>query len=171
MTVKAAPKVLGAHHVAYRARNAEETRAFYEDILGLPLATVVRDRAGPEDQGGKEFLHLFFQMADGNFIAFFVVDEDPPEKIWRMKDGIRDYHYAMEVEDMDQLMAFKARLEEAAVPVFGPIDHEFVHSIYFWDPNGVALEFTTRDPNYDTIISHHGGEAHDMIRIWTSQKG
>lgn len=26
------------HHVAYRCRDAAETRAFYEGLLGLPLA-------------------------------------------------------------------------------------------------------------------------------------
>ena len=25
------------HHYAYRAKDAEETRHFYEDILGLPM--------------------------------------------------------------------------------------------------------------------------------------
>ena len=35
------PPVLGLHHAAYRCRDAEETRHFYEDILGLPLVHVV----------------------------------------------------------------------------------------------------------------------------------
>ncbi len=164
------PPVLGAHHVAYRARNAEETRAFYEDLLGLPLVTVVQDRAGPEDQGGKEFLHLFFQMADGNCIAFFVVDDEAPEATWAPKDGIRDYHYAMELGSHDELMAFKQRLDEAGVAAFGPINHEFVQSIYFWDPNGIALEFTCRDSRHDDILAHHRTEAHAMIAAWESEK-
>ncbi|MDB5672425.1 MAG: glyoxalase, partial [Alphaproteobacteria bacterium] len=29
--------VQSLHHFAYRCRNAEETRHFYEDILGMPL--------------------------------------------------------------------------------------------------------------------------------------
>ena len=28
----------GLHHNAYRCRDAEKTRCFYEDFLGLPLA-------------------------------------------------------------------------------------------------------------------------------------
>ena len=31
-------KIRGVHHNAYRCRDSEETRAFYEDFLGLPLA-------------------------------------------------------------------------------------------------------------------------------------
>ena len=38
----AAAPVLGLHHSAYRCRDAEETRHFYEDILGLPLVHVVK---------------------------------------------------------------------------------------------------------------------------------
>jgi len=34
--------VHGLHHIAYRCRDAEETRHFYEDLLGLPLVHVVR---------------------------------------------------------------------------------------------------------------------------------
>ena len=38
--------VLGLHHFAYRCRDAEETRHFYEDILGLPLDCLARDKDG-----------------------------------------------------------------------------------------------------------------------------
>ena len=31
-------KIQGLHHSAYRCRDAEETRGFYENFLGLPLA-------------------------------------------------------------------------------------------------------------------------------------
>ena len=30
--------IKGLHHNAYRCRDSEETRKFYEDFLGLPLA-------------------------------------------------------------------------------------------------------------------------------------
>lgn len=159
------PEVLGAHHVAYRCRNAEETRAFYEDMLGLPLAHVVRDTAGE-----TPFLHLFFKLNDGNFIAFFDVGETAQDTTWRPKDGIRDYHYAMEVEDLDALNGFMDRLKAAEVPVFGPINHGFVHSIYFWDPNGMALEFTCRDARYDEILAKEGKGARDMVRQWTEDR-
>ena len=36
------PSIDKLHHFAYRCRNAEETRAFYEDVLGLPLAHVIQ---------------------------------------------------------------------------------------------------------------------------------
>ena len=30
------------HHYAYKAKDAEETRHFYEDILGLPLYHIIQ---------------------------------------------------------------------------------------------------------------------------------
>jgi len=38
LTDLALPPAMGAHYVAFRCRNAEETRAFYEEILGFPMA-------------------------------------------------------------------------------------------------------------------------------------
>ena len=37
----------GLHHFAYRCRDAEETRHFYEDILGLPLWRLGSFRLAP----------------------------------------------------------------------------------------------------------------------------
>lgn len=157
--------IMSAHHVAYRCKDAEETRAFYEDLLGLPLAHVVRDKAGE-----SEFLHLFFALEDGTFLAFFDVAEETSDDIWNMKDGLRDYHYAMEVKDHATMMAMADRLKEADVMVFGPIDHGFVHSIYFWDPNGVALEFTCRDEKYTQILETEGPAATAAVRQWSEEK-
>ena len=36
-TLPAPAAIQQLHHYAYKARDAEETRHFYEDILGLPL--------------------------------------------------------------------------------------------------------------------------------------
>src|SRR6516162_2115823 len=50
--------IKGLHHNAYRCRDSEETRVWYEEFLGLPLVSAF------EIQGG-EALHTFFQMKDG----------------------------------------------------------------------------------------------------------
>ena len=47
--------IRGLHHNAYRCRDSEETRAFYEDFLGLRMVSafeINEDRA----------LHTFFEM-------------------------------------------------------------------------------------------------------------
>ena len=37
------PNIANVHHVAYKCRDAEETRHFYEDILGLEFVAAVED--------------------------------------------------------------------------------------------------------------------------------
>ena len=62
--------IKGLHHNAYRCRDSEETRRFYEDFLGLPLASTLEIR---ETKTGRktDVLHTFYRMDDGSFLAFF----------------------------------------------------------------------------------------------------
>ena len=53
------------------------------------------------------------------------------------------------------MLVLKDRLEKAGIEVTEVIDHKLIHSIYFTDPNGIALEAsvwitnpTGRDPDY-----------------------
>ena len=164
----AAPKIAGIHHSAFRCRDAAETRKFYVDILGLEDGAALafdKDPAGND----RPYMHLFFKMGDGNFLAFFDEPNSVKEDLFTMKDGIEDYHFAFEVASMDEQAQFKTRLEEAKVPVFGPIDHEFCHSIYFFDPNGLALEITVRDECHDKYMAEEGAEARAAIAKWTAK--
>ena len=58
--------IKGLHHNAYRCRDSEETRGFYEDFLGLRLVS-----AFEIDEGRG--LHSFFEMDDASCLAFFEV--------------------------------------------------------------------------------------------------
>src|SRR6266446_10981995 len=69
---KEAPMIKGLHHNAYRCRNSEETRAWYEDFLGLKLVSAFEIAEG-------RGLHTFFQMDDGSCLAFFEVPDKPFE--------------------------------------------------------------------------------------------
>lgn len=155
----------GAHHVAYRCRDAEQTRWFYEDAMGLPLAAALVIEAVPGTQEDTPYMHLFFGLPDGNYIAFF----DEPTKIdakwFDMKHGF-DMHYAFEAESEEAMLAMQARMKAAGVPVFGPIDHGFVKSVYMYDPNGIQIEFTIRTPGHDMIMAEEKAHAHDAIAEW-----
>ena len=65
--------IKGLHHNAYRCRDSEETRKFYEDFLGLPFAGALEINTTKTGRDTR-VLHTFFQMEDGSFLAFF---EDP----------------------------------------------------------------------------------------------
>ncbi len=164
----APPAITGVHHSAFRCRDAEETRKFYEDILGLPLKAALTFEEEPGTGRPLPYMHLFFQMADGRYVAFFDVPDGAHDGKFKMKWGM-DLHFAMEVASVDELMAFKSRLDAVGVPCFGPIDHHFVHSIYFYDPNGVNVEITARDPRHDEIMAAESAEAARLMADWTAR--
>lgn len=163
-------KLSGIHHSAFRCRDAEETRAFYEDVLGFPLAAaLVIEPGGKATSRDQAFMHLFFELNDGNYIAFFDVPKGASEDRFAIKDGL-DLHFAMEASSMEQLKGWQDRLNAAGVPCAGPIDHHFCHSIYFADPNGLALEITCRDAAHDAVMADEAAGAHQQIADWTARK-
>src|SRR5437879_7430709 len=64
------------HHNAYRCRDSEETRKFYEEFLGLRLAgtlEITETKSGRATQA----LHTFYELGDGSYLAFFEVPDSP----------------------------------------------------------------------------------------------
>ena len=102
----------GIHHSAYRCRDAEETRAFYEELLGLPLAGLVIADTEPGSGRRNPFVHIFFALGDGNFIAFFDNPGSATPEHFNMVHGF-DRHVAFEVSDEAALRDFLARVRAA----------------------------------------------------------
>ena len=127
--------IKGLHHNAYRCRDSEETRQFYEGFLGLPLASAFKIGA---TMTGRDtaVLHSFYEMDDGSFLAFF----EAPDRDFEFKDQHDfDLHIALEVNDETlELMFEKGR--RGGREVRGISDHGFCRSIYFRDPNGYVIE-------------------------------
>ena len=160
------PAIRGLHHAAYRCRDSEETRHFYEDFLGLPLAEAFEidtARAGLR----SNVLHSFYRLGDGSFIAFFEV----PDAEFDFKDQHDfDLHIALEV-DMDTLHQMFARGRTRGIETRGIADHGFVQSIYFRDPNGYVLELTAKT---DAAQPNDGeasvAKAHAALHAWQAKK-
>ena len=163
------PSIKSLHHWAYRCRDAEQTRHFYEDILGLPLAHVISEDHVPSTGEYWPYLHIFFEMADGSYVAFFDLGDgeatarDPATPRWVN-------HLALEVADEPALVSAKARLETEGVEVLGITDHGFVKSIYFFDPNDIRLELTCRTAGA-AELKVKAGEAHDRLAEWNRRQG
>jgi catechol 2,3-dioxygenase-like lactoylglutathione lyase family enzyme len=169
-TSTAAPPVpiRGLHHYAYRCRDCEETRHFYEDILGLPLVHVIRSDHVPSTGEYCPYVHIFFQMRDGSYLAFFDLGDDvkalpsPNTPDWVN-------HIALRVDTTAQLRAAKERLQAHGIEVLGVTDHHIIESIYFFDPNGIRLELTTPTASAQEMQAH-ARRAHEEVRQWTRQK-
>lgn len=158
----------GMYHFAYPCRDAEETRAFYEDVIGLPLVHCMQVESVPSSGDPGPYAHIFFELGDGSYLAFFDLGRnEKPLPSPNIPSWVQ--HMALEVGSMAQVLAAKQRLEAAGVEVLGIVDHEFIKSIYFFDPNGLRLEITTRteEPGF---LAHAAAEAHEKLADWTRAK-
>ena len=157
--------IKGLHHNAYRCRDSEETRRFYEDFLGLPLArafaintTMTGRKAG--------VLHSFYQMDDGSFLAFF----EAPDQPFEFKDQHDfDLHIAVEVSP-DDLQAMFKKGRAAGMEVRGISDHGFIESLYFRDPNGYVVELTAKTGSPDQDPAALRKEARAALEAWQEAK-
>ena len=157
--------IKGLHHNAYRCRDSEETRAFYEDFLGLPLVNAFEIKTTKSGRAAK-VLHVFFAMEDGSCLAFF---EEPGEPFDFKPQHDFDLHIALEVTP-DALAQMMAKGRAAGREVRGVSDHGFVDSIYFRDPNGYVVELTAKRPGHDEMMDPAKNRARAILDEWTSQK-
>jgi len=165
----AALKPLGnMHHLALRCRDAEQTRWFYEDVLGLKLAAALSLEKSPGTVQERPFLHLFLEFGDGNYIAFFDEPGHARPEQFELKDSY-DIHIAFETDSRESMLAWKDKIAAAGDFIFGPIDHDFVESVYFFDPNGYALEITHKTPTHDSVIHEEERHARSQLAEWTAR--
>ena len=157
--------IKGLHHNAYRCRDSEETRRFYEGFLGLPLACTLRIA---ETKTGRktETLHTFYQLDDGSFLAFF----EAPDMPFEFKEQ-HDYdlHIALEVEN-DRLLPMLEKGKALGIPTRGVSNHDFIHSIYFRDPNGYVIELTAPQPHHPDAVDPAKNDARGQLDRWQHDK-
>lgn len=153
------------HHNAYRCRDSEQTRRFYEDFLGARLAGSLEIKT---TKTGRDVsvLHTFYEMDDGSYLAFFE-DPDTPFDFKEQRDF--DLHIALEVEQ-ETLEPMMQKGEAAGIETRGIADHHFVQSIYFRDPNGYVIELTARQPNHDELMDPAKNRAREILDRWQEQK-
>lgn len=166
--VPAAEPVLGLHHAAWRCRDAEATRHFYEDLLGLPLVHVIRKDQVPSTGEHCPYLHIFFRMRDGSHLAFFDLGDgraaapSPNTPAWV-------HHVALRVGSRDALHAMLARLRGHGVETIGVVDHDgYIESIYCFDPNGLRVELTVEVAE-PAALAGYAGAAHAALAAWTAR--
>ena len=156
------------HHYAYRAKDAEETRHFYEDILGLPLYHIIQSDYVPSTGEYCPYTHFFFRLKDGSCIAFFDLGDDeaalpsPNTPLWVN-------HISFRVDTVADLEAMKVRLQAEGVEVLGVTDHHIFKSIYFFDPNGVRLELTAQLAD-EVQMQRESTTTHARLAEWTARK-
>ncbi len=128
----------GINHLAMVTNDMEKTVRFYRDVMGFPLVAAIGG-----NPNGLRARHYFFETGPNSTIAFFEWEgaEDFHKPAGLEAAGrIQFDHVSFDVETEDTLLELQTRLAAAGVGVTPVIDHKIIHSIYFTDPNGIALE-------------------------------
>lgn len=155
----------GVHHIAMATGNLDKTIRYWRDLLRMRLIGSF---------GKKGYKQYFFEISDTSSISFFEWDNVEPiheKDHGRAISGKFAFdHISFEVDSEDELWNIKDRLQHNSEWVSEVIDHGIILSIYTFDPNGIAIEFTyqkegvslQKNPlNYDkdpTAVSKEGVE-------------
>jgi catechol 2,3-dioxygenase-like lactoylglutathione lyase family enzyme len=151
--------IRGVNHLALVCRDMAKTVEFYRDVLGMPLIKTL-------DLPGGRGQHFFFDIGNGDSLAFFWFPKAPavqpgiaaPAALPGDGSFISAHgsmnHIAFNVP-ADKFDSYVARLVEKGIKVSRILNHDnsptqvsetvtddvFVRSVYFFDPDGVCLEF------------------------------
>lgn len=130
------PTWRGVNHLALITADTDATVRFYHGILGARLVATI---------GTLEFRHYFFEFGPQSTVAFFEYADTTIEPFTKAA-GVPDPratqfdHVALNLPDEDALHDLQQRLKGADCEVTDIVDHGSVRSVYFTDPNGIALE-------------------------------
>jgi catechol 2,3-dioxygenase-like lactoylglutathione lyase family enzyme len=159
--------IRGVNHLALVCKDMAKTVAFYRDVLGMPLIKTL-------DLPGGRGQHFFFDIGKGDSLAFFWFPNAPaaqpgiaaPAALPGEGSLISAHgslnHIAFNVP-ADKFDAYVARLVEKGIKVSRILNHDnsptqvsetvtddvFIRSIYFFDPDGVCLEFACWTREFD----------------------
>ena len=126
----------GVNHLALVTSDMDATVRFWHGVLGARLIATI---------GTPAFKHYFFDIGDGNSIAFFEYTNQhldtyaKPAGVPYDKASQFD-HLSLNLPDEDALLRLQERLKSHDCEVTDVVDHGFIRSIYFSDPTGIALE-------------------------------
>lgn len=144
--------VRGVDHAAFPTFDPVGTVTFYRDVLGFPVVhSICAAGWGPEKH--PDFIHFFFDIGNGDRLAFFYYfgleplpgtrgdayakfDETVPEFF------LGSRHLALHVGSEEALNEYQRRLDGSQWATEMRVQHETIESIYTHDPNGYIVELT-----------------------------
>jgi catechol 2,3-dioxygenase-like lactoylglutathione lyase family enzyme len=153
------PEYRGINHLALVCRDMARTVEFYRDVLGMPLVKTIELPAGMGQ-------HFFFDCGGDDCLAFFWFPAAPPPApgvasaaalpgYGDIETAIGSMNHVAFSVPPERIEELRAQLEEHGIectPVFNHdnspdgvardvTDDVFVRSVYFFDPDGILLEF------------------------------
>ena len=127
----------GINHLAMVTADMDRTVHFWRDLLGMRLVV---------GMGHPGYRHYFFEITKTDCIAFFewpgVQPVEEKDHGAPVKGAAAFDHISFGVEDLAELRRLKDLLEANDVWASEIIDHGFILSLYAFDPNNIAIEFS-----------------------------
>jgi catechol 2,3-dioxygenase-like lactoylglutathione lyase family enzyme len=126
----------GVNHLALITPDMDATVRFWHGVLDARLVATI---------GTPSFKHYFFDIGQGNTVAFFEYSDQElesyakPAGVPYAKASQFD-HLSLNLPDEEALLRLRDRLKSHGCEVTDVVDHGFIRSIYFSDPSGMALE-------------------------------
>ena len=117
----------GIHHTALLSSDVKRTIRFYQGILEFPLTEIFENR----DYKGSN--HFFFDVGNGNLLAFF---DFPGLDLGPYAEVLGGLHHIAISVTKEKWAYLRDRLAAAGVPY----QEKSGTSVYFRDPDGVRLE-------------------------------
>jgi catechol 2,3-dioxygenase-like lactoylglutathione lyase family enzyme len=117
----------GLHHMALLSSDVERTIRFYQDLLEFPLTEIFENR----DYKGSN--HFFFDIGNGNLLAFF---DFPGLDLGPYAEVLGGLHHVAISVDRATWERLRGKLDAAGVAY----QEESGASLYLRDPDGARLE-------------------------------
>jgi catechol 2,3-dioxygenase-like lactoylglutathione lyase family enzyme len=130
----------GVHHTALLSSDVERTIRFYQGILEFPLTEIIENR----DYKGSN--HFFFDVGNGNLLAFF---DFPGLDLGPYAEVLGGLHHLAISVTGENWAHLRGKLDAAGVPY----QEESGTSLYFRDPDGARLELLA-DPLGELYGTH-----------------
>ena len=173
----------GVNHLALVCKDMARTVDFYCNTLGMPLTKTI-------DLPGGRGQHFFFDIGNGDGLAFFWFPSAPEAApgVASPRNNVGQgsietahasmNHVAFDVPN-EKLEEYRDKLRAKGIEVTDVVNHDdtprqisptvnastFVRSIYFFDPDGILLEFAswTRELG-EGDVRHKAATASDKDR-------
>jgi catechol 2,3-dioxygenase-like lactoylglutathione lyase family enzyme len=151
----------GFSHVGVATHQMDATIDFYEKVLGFPHVLEDLTRV----TSGGMLRMVYFDVGDGQFIVF-MEPKNVPGIPADFDTGINGalgvprgmYHFSFKSPSLDDLEARRKSLEDQGVDVSAIIDLGYAKAIFFFDPNGIQLEFCCQIRPFDESDLHKQSE-------------
>lgn len=127
-------RTTGTDHITVWGSNAEDTIAFYRDLLGMSLVLRQPNLDDPSQT------HLFFDTGDGTILTFFVSDDRGSDARPQRTQTGGVHHLCFNI-DPDRFTEVQAALESAGRS-YNVFDRGIFFSLYTRDHDGLIIELT-----------------------------